>query len=247
MIKIITTLITLASVGASSSLNHITSFTLRSWGPIEPVKFGSTNALFIDQDYTPQSVFQRARQTDTLTICYLSVGTYEPFRKSAENIPTNVLGSYVNGWNERWIKPDRWMDVKPHIMSRINEAKLKGCVAIEPDNTDCYTYKNCPNRNINHAIDYINWIAEYTHSRGMLFGLKNSLEILDSVHKNVDFYINEECLAHNECNYYDKVKGNKKIFHVEYGSIHRGACKLDNSYDSWITKYSKSTKWYNCF
>lgn len=243
--KFVTILMALASVSATS-LNRVTSFTLNAWGPQEPVKFSATNALFIDPDYAPESVFQRAKQTNTFIVCYLSVGTFEPFRKSAQNIPKNVLGTNVNGWNERWIRPDRWTIVKPYIMGRISEAKRKGCMAIESDNTDCYTYKNCPNRNLTYAIDYINWIARYTHGLGMLFGLKNSLEILGSVHTNVDFYINEECLAYNECNYYDKVKGDKKIFHVEYGE-RRGACRLDDDDDSWMTKYSKSGKWHNCF
>ena len=53
---------------------------------------------------------------------------------------------------------------------------------------------------------------------GMAIGLKNALDIIPSVMDIVQFAVNEQCVANNECNTYDAFLGaGKPVFHIEYG------------------------------
>lgn len=236
----------LTSVATAANLNNAAGFTLSSWGPKEPVSYGPNTALLLDPDYASPQVFKQAKRKNTPVVCYMSVGTYEPFRKSSKAVPTAALGNKVNGWNERWIIPSKWKMVAPFVQDRLDHFKALGCDAVESDNTDCYTYPNCPDKNSKpHIIRYIHWLSHEIRSRGMLFGLKNTLELIRAVDKSVDFYINEECVQYNECNLYPK--NSKKRFHVEYNTRRSRACTMDTGNNLWLTKYRVNGKWNDCF
>lgn len=237
----------ISSVVTAAQLDKATSFTLSSWGPKEPVSYGSNSALFLDPDYASPQVFKQAKQKRTPIVCYMSVGTYEPFRKSSKAIPESALGNKVNGWNERWIIPSKWKSVIPFMRDRLDRFKALGCDALESDNTDCYTYPNCPDKNSKpHTINYIKWLSREARSRGMLFGLKNTLDLIKTIDDSVDFYINEQCAEYGECGLYPK--NSKKRFHVEYDTPRKRACSMDTSSSNnlWLTKYRLNGKWNDC-
>ena len=48
-------------------------------------------------------------------------------------------------------------------------------------------------------IAYNTWLATYAHSKGLLIGLKNTLDLVDSLHTHFDFAVNEQCLQYTEC------------------------------------------------
>lgn len=231
---------------AAQQLDTATGFTLSSWGPKEPVAYGSRHALLLDPDYASPQVFQQAKRKRTPIVCYMSVGTYEPFRKSSKGVPEAALGNKVNGWNERWIIPSKWRMVTSFVQDRLDRFKALGCDAVESDNTDCYTYPNCPDKNSKpHIVSYIHWLSHEVRSRDMLFGLKNTLELLHTVDGSVDFYINEQCVQYGECHYYPK--NSKKRFHVEYDTPRKHACSMDTGNNLWLTKYRVNGKWNDCF
>jgi hypothetical protein len=53
---------------------------------------------------------------------------------------------------------------------------------------------------------------------GLSIGLKNALDILDDVSDDIQFAVNEECIANDECDVYsDFVASGKPVYHIEYG------------------------------
>jgi glycosyl hydrolase family 114 len=52
---------------------------------------------------------------------------------------------------------------------------------------------------------------------GMATGLKNAMDTLSEIRPYVDFAVNEECAARNECSQYTRFQ--KPIFHIEYPTL----------------------------
>jgi hypothetical protein len=51
----------------------------------------------------------------------------------------------------------------------------------------------------------------------MSTGLKNAIEIISSIQDNIQFAVNEECVAGGNCDGYDNlINAGKPVFHIEY-------------------------------
>ena len=47
-------------------------------------------------------------------------------------------------------------------------------------------------------IDYLTWMANYAHSKGMVIGLKNALGIIPDTVAYYEFAVNENCFTFGE-------------------------------------------------
>lgn len=66
-------------------------------------------------------------------------------------------------------------------------------------------------------VKYFKFMAGVAHSNGIAIGMKNGMEMIPEVLSDMDFAVNEECWAWNECGTYEPVtKAGKAVFHVEY-------------------------------
>jgi Glycoside-hydrolase family GH114 len=60
-------------------------------------------------------------------------------------------------------------------------------------------------------------LSGFASANGLGIGLKNALEIINSVSSYVQFAVNESCVVYSECNLYDSfIAAGKPIFHIEY-------------------------------
>lgn len=67
------------------------------------------------------------------------------------------------------------------------------------------------------SVDYVQFMSTEAHNRGLGIGLKNSLEIVDTLTTTVDFCVNEQCHQYKECDTYKAfVAAGKNVFHIEY-------------------------------
>jgi len=72
------------------------------------------------------------------------------------------------------------------------------------------------------SIGFVQKMAQTANAYGMAIGLKNSQDILDSVAPYIQFAVNEECAAYNDCYDYVSFLGSgKPVFHIEYGSAYQ--------------------------
>lgn len=70
---------------------------------------------------------------------------------------------------------------------------------------------------LSEYVNYFKFMAGVAHDNGIAIGLKNSMDMIPEVLSLMDFAVNEECHAMNECGTYEPVtKAGKAVFHVEY-------------------------------
>jgi hypothetical protein len=98
-------------------------------------------------------------------------------------------------------------------------AAASGCDGVDPDNVDGYDNDNGLGLTTDTAIDYMTFLANEAHSRGLAIGLKNAGEIVSSVLPNVEWQVNEQCLQYDECDIFQPfIDAGKLVFHIEYPS-----------------------------
>ena len=85
----------------------------------------------------------------------------------------------------RWLNTNS--DIVRNIMiQRIELAKNKSCDGLDPDHIDAYNNDNSLGLTQQDAINYIQFLANEGHSRGMAVGLKNGGDIVTYVTNTVD-------------------------------------------------------------
>ncbi len=175
----------------------------------------------IDLFDTPTSTIQQLKAQGRTVICYFSAGSWEDWRPDADDFPTSTLGK-SNGWpGEKWLDVRQIELLRPIIEGRLDLAVSKGCDAVEPDNVDGYQNITGFSINADQQIAYNSFLAAIAHERGLSVGLKNSVELIDSLEPYFDWALNEECMRYNECDGYSTfINANKAVFHVEYSGGH---------------------------
>lgn len=184
-----------------------------------PIDSSPSNITVFDFDLfeNPASTVDQIHTKSHYAICYFSAGSYEAFRPDKDQFNPNNLGKPLNGWfGERWL--DTTSDNVRRIMrQRMDQAKSKGCDAIDPDNIDAYDNDNGLELTTDDAVDYVKFLADEGHSRGMAVGLKNGGAIVQEVLSDVDFEVNEQCVQYGECaTFRPFIDAGKPVFNIEY-------------------------------
>ncbi|KAJ4287971.1 hypothetical protein N0V90_011986 [Kalmusia sp. IMI 367209] len=171
----------------------------------------------IDLFDSDAATIQGLKTTGKIVICYFSAGTREDWRTDANDFPAGDVGKVLPEWpNEKWIRTGS-TKVRDIMAKRIKLAGDKGCDAIDPDNIDGYQNDNGLNLKTQDAVDYVKWMAQEAAKYNMEIGLKNSLDIVDTLTSTVDFAVNEQCAQLSECDRYNAfLATGKPVFHIEY-------------------------------
>ena len=173
------------------------------------------DAYDVDLFETSQANIDQLHAAGRKVICYFDTA-YEPGRPDSATLAP-YRGNAMQGWPGQY-----WLDVTaPAVVdvmkARIAMAQQKKCDAIEADDVD--SRDNNPGTGITGAgqQSFIRTLAAAAHAHGMSFALKNDLGDIPSLIGDVDFAINEECFAYNECDALAPfIRANKAVLHVEY-------------------------------
>jgi hypothetical protein len=150
-------------------------------------------------------------------ICYISVGTAEAFRPDASRWPTGVLGEPTDWPGERWIDIRDHDGIRPILAARMDMCRDKGFDGVEPDVMDSYAHRTGFPITPADQLRFNRWIAAMAHERGLSAGLKNDLEQIPELVEFFEFVVDEECVAHAECEALRPfVTAGKAVFHAEY-------------------------------
>ena len=173
----------------------------------------------IDPESVSKKIIDNLHAQNKFVICYVSVGTAEKYRADYKQFNKSVLGNALEDWpDEKWLDIRKFASFKDIMNNRFKFAKNHGCDAIEGDNVDVYNNNSGFNVSEEDAIKYIEFLADLAHSNNMLYGLKNSPELISKVMNSIDFVVAEECQEYNECAEYSKItkQAHKPVFAVEY-------------------------------
>ena len=169
----------------------------------------------IDQ---PARVVDAIHDQGDRAICYLSVGSWEPYRDDADAFPRRVLGKRIDGFaEERWLDVRELATLKPIMAARLDRCAAKGFDAVEPDNVDGYRNDTGFPLSARDQLRYNVWVANAAHDRGLAVGLKNDLDQVGSLLPYFDFAVNEQCFQYRECGVLERfVDDGKPVFGAEY-------------------------------
>ncbi len=163
---------------------------------------------------TVRALHRRRRRA----ICYVSAGTYEPFRADAKRLPAEVLGRPLAGFpDERWLDIRRIDLLAPVLRARLDICARKGFDGVEPDNVDGYANRTGFPLTGADQLRFNRWIATEAHARDMAVGLKNDTAQVKALVRDFDFAVVEQCFEFRECSRYSPfVKARKPVFVAEY-------------------------------
>ena len=153
------------------------------------------------------------------TLCYFSVGTYEPWRPDRDFFDETMMGNAHPLYAD-----ERWLDVTdPEVVrimvNRLDMAEAIGCDGVELDNVDAYIPANRTGLEIGEAeqIEFARVLANEARKRGLYVALKNGPAILPEVVDWFDLSIVEECFEFDECDdYAPTIASDKPVFGAEY-------------------------------
>ncbi|KNC78461.1 hypothetical protein SARC_09113 [Sphaeroforma arctica JP610] len=235
----------------TKTLKTGTTWSLQAWGYEDELK---GEMVDVDLSTTTEDEIKKLSDAGHTVICYYSAGTAESWRPDYLELMDYSSGKskYDDEW---WLDLTEWKGFAPSMAARMANAAEKGCHGVEADNFDCYGYgDDCKQGySVSELLvlekEYFKWSADTAHNLGLLFGLKNALDMIDDLFDVIDFGINESCSLYqewNECGHYQKfAKANKAVFGVEWQGNGECAEKYNNGI---MGKYKKSgaEQWKNC-
>lgn len=150
-------------------------------------------------------------------ICYFSAGSYENWRPDKSEFHKSGMGKTLDGWpGEKWLDTNS-TNVRNIMLARLDLAVQKGCDGVDPDNVDGYDNDNGLGLTPKDAINYVLFLAQAAHARGLSIGLKNAGAIIPAVIDEMEWSVNEQCVQYGECELYQPfIEKGKPVFHVEY-------------------------------
>jgi len=175
-------------------------------------------------------------------ICYVSVGSWEPFRSDADEFPRSLLGKPIAGFEEeRWLDIRRIGKLRPIIEARFDACAAKGFDAVDPDNVDGYRNPTGFPLKASDQLAFNTWFANAAHERGLAVGLKNDLGQVRKLLPYFDFAVNEQCFQYRECDVLEQfIAAGKPVYGIEYEVGTGGFCEssLERGFSTIYKRYS---------
>jgi len=173
-----------------------------------------------------KSLIEKYHSLGKKVICYFSGGTIEDYRDDYKQYAAvdGLVRNVYSAWpDERWLDY-RVSGIKPLIKARMEMAVQNKCDAIDVDNVDGYQIDDVKNWSNpltkEDAITFTKWLGETAHSYGLSIGLKNCLDIVDTVGGYYDFAVNEGCVRRNECHWYKNfLATGKPVLGITYNGL----------------------------
>jgi hypothetical protein len=159
-------------------------------------------------------------------ICYVNVGAWESWRPDADAFPPALLGRPLAGYpDERWLDIRRLDVLGPLLRARLELCRDKGFDGVEPDNVDGYTHATGFPLTAAAQLRFNRWVAREARRLDLAVGLKNDFAQVNTLVREFDFAVVEECFQFGECEkLLPFVRAGKAVFAVEYRLPLRAFC-----------------------
>jgi hypothetical protein len=174
--------------------------------------------FYLDADFTEPAALETVRARGAHYVCYLSAGSFEPWREDAGEFPARVLGLALPDYQR-----EQWLDIRDEtvreLMARRVEAlALKGCEGILPSSLAVHAADTGFDLTLDDALDYAGWLATRIHLAGMSAGLGAPLELTSALAGDFDWGLAVDCLDPSGCAAFQPFTAQAKpVLHVEFG------------------------------
>ncbi|MCA8882619.1 MAG: endo alpha-1,4 polygalactosaminidase [Rhodobacteraceae bacterium] len=171
------------------------------WQLTEPFDLSvNVRVIDLDPDGVTRAQIRALRARGVKTVCYVSVGTVENYRRDAKKFPPDVLGDVYDDWpNERFLDIRQRDVLLPLMQARFDRCKALGFDAVEPDNMDLFENDTGFDISMQDQATYMAHLAAYAHKIGLEIAQKNAPELIPHLHERFDFIILESCFYYDFC------------------------------------------------
>jgi hypothetical protein len=172
----------------------------------------------IDGEDAPQSFIDDLHAKGRKVMCYISVGTWENWRKDAGQFPKRVIGRPDGGWKgERWIDVTQMSVLQPIMTARLQMCKAKHFDGVDPDNMDGFENRTGFKISYKQQLAYNTWVAQEAHTLGLTADEKGDNDQVKDMAKVFDFAVTEECWKQGWCDEFAVYTArNALVIDVEY-------------------------------
>ena len=156
--------------------------------------------LDIDPDLVSAAQLRRLKRRGIFLVCYVSVGTWENWRRDRGRFPRTVLGLPYDNWpDERFLDIRRVEDLLPIMRARFERCRRLGFDAVEADNIDLHEQRTGFPIRARHVVRYARALADMAHGLGLAIAQKNAPDLTPALSSFMDLAIVEECFEQGWC------------------------------------------------
>lgn len=203
----------------------------------------------LDMEETSASTIAALHDDGIRVVCYISAGSWEPYRSDAAAFPSDLLGEAYEGWED-----ERWFDIRapelrPLLADRIERAADKGCDALDPDNVNGFENDTGFPLTADDQLAFNRWLFAEAHRHGLAVGLKNDLAQAAELVDHVEFQVNEECIQYDDCAALDVfTDAGKPVWNIEYEGTPAAVCAAaaEHRLTTWLKDPSLSAAGHEC-
>jgi hypothetical protein len=192
-----------------------------SWQVQLSGSFDSTvdvSLYYVDIDNLTNLDVEALARAGRYLACYLSAGTYEPWRADAALFPAAVLGNAVVDYPN-----ERWLDIRSSVVvslmsSRLDRMKNVGCNSVVIANVTTNGQDSGFDVTAAEQNSYLVWLGEQLHLRGLGAGLATAEDRLGLMEPYFDWAYAQQCWIDSQCNGYAPfISAKKAVLAVEFG------------------------------
>lgn len=203
----------------------------------------------LDMEETPASVIASLHDDGIRVVCYLSAGSWEPYRSDADAFPEELRGERYEGFED-----ERWLDIRapelrPSLTARIERAADKGCDAIDPDNVNGFENDTGFPLTAADQLAFNRWLFAEVHDHGMAVGLKNDRTQAAALVDDVEFQVDEECIQYDDCDALEAfTEAGKPVWSIEYEGDPATVCAraAELGFATWIKDVDLTAGGHEC-
>jgi hypothetical protein len=179
--------------------------------------------FYLDADLVPAPARAVLHDAGRGIACYLSAGSFEPWRQDAADFPPETIGNALPDYpREQWLDI-RSAAVRAIIERRIDALAAASCDAVVPANLEAHLSDSGFPIGIADERSYGTWLASTIHLRGMSAGLSSSDDLVSDLAPGFDWALAFSCLP-DICPGYGAVRRTgMTVLSVEYGDASSAA------------------------
>ena len=173
----------------------------------------------VDLFDTAQADIDALHAAGRRVICYVSTGTFEPWRSDADAFPAAAVGNAVAEYpQEQWLDT-RSAAVRAAMTARLDRARDKRCDGVDLSTASSGAAATGFSLTAADALGYARFLAAEAHGRGLSAGLGGAEDIAAEVVPSFEWALTQGCLDAGTCGALAAfVAAQKVVFAVEFGT-----------------------------
>ena len=173
----------------------------------------------VDLFDTAQADIDALHAAGRRVICYVSTGTFEPWRSDAAAFPPAAVGNAVAEYpQEQWLDT-RDAAVRAVMTARLDRARDKRCDGVDLSTVSSGAADTGFSLTAADALAYARFLAAEAHGRGLSAGLGGAEDIAAELVPSFEWALTQGCLDAGTCGALAAfVAAQKVVFAVEFGT-----------------------------